>query len=174
VYLHYFTVTTRQELLATRDCLCLAARRAAREITREFDRALRAHGLRATQFSLLAALELRGSTRVSDLAELLGTERTTLTRNLAVAEQHGLVRSAAGADARERILTISGTGRKALHAALSSWKVVQARVQRRLGEPAAESLRRICGGPSTLDSANAASAAALGRPQRSRVAQTGR
>lgn len=165
-------MTTRRELLATRDCLCLAARRAAREITREFDRALRSHGLRATQFSLLAALELRGPTRVSDLAELLGTERTTLTRNLAVAEQRGLVQSAAGADARERILTISGTGRKALHAALINWKVVQARVLKRLGGPAAESIRRISGGPTALEGARRArTGPASGRSRRARFAR---
>jgi hypothetical protein len=47
-------------LLETTRCLCLAARRASRTITREFDQALRTHGLRATQFTLLAALHLAG------------------------------------------------------------------------------------------------------------------
>ncbi|MFB9807040.1 hypothetical protein ACFFQF_18180 [Haladaptatus pallidirubidus] len=47
---------------ATKDCHCLAARRRAREITRLYEEKLRPHGLRATQFSVLAALALKGPT----------------------------------------------------------------------------------------------------------------
>jgi hypothetical protein len=52
---------------ATR-CLCLAARGASRAITREFDQALRTHGLRASQFTLLAALHLAGLQVSGELA----------------------------------------------------------------------------------------------------------
>jgi len=49
-------MTPKPELYETTQCLCLASRRAARAITRAFDKELRPHGLRATQFSLLAVL----------------------------------------------------------------------------------------------------------------------
>ena len=138
------------ELFDTTGCLCLAARRASRAITREFDRALRAHGLRATQFSLLSALALSGGMRISDLADLLCAERTTLTRNLAVAEQQGLVQSAVGTDGRERILSISTKGRRVLNRAVGTWQTVQERITEQLGKSAADSLRRLSGGPSTF------------------------
>ncbi len=65
-------------------CHCLAARRRARAITRHYEAKLRRHGLRATQFSILAALALAGPMPTGRLAELLGLERTTLTRSAAL------------------------------------------------------------------------------------------
>jgi DNA-binding MarR family transcriptional regulator len=138
------------ELLATTGCLCLAARRAARAITREFDRGLRPHGLRATQFTLLSALALRGATRVGDLAALLGLERTTLTRNLAVVEAEGLVQAVSGSDRRERLYGISAHGRRSLQRAYPTWQKIQQRLTAQLGDATAQSLRQLSGGPSLL------------------------
>ena len=73
------------------DCRCLAARRNARAITRHFEAKLRRHGLKATQFSLLASLALTGPKPMRDLAELLGLERTTLTRNAALLDRNGWI-----------------------------------------------------------------------------------
>lgn len=135
-------------LFETRRCLCLAARRAARSITREYDEALRAHDLRATQFSLLAALRLGGPRTITALADLLSTDRTTLTRNLAVAEQHGwLTTQPDPADARARVVAISAKGSRALEAALPAWRVVQQRVLDELGLEAAATLQQVAGGP---------------------------
>ncbi len=138
-------------ILETTQCLCLASRRAARAITREFDQSLRAQGLRATQFTLLAALHLAGPKSIGDLAELLSADRTTLTRNLAVAEQRGLVAvRASGEDARSRIATITAKGSRTLHAALPIWRKTQQRLLDDIGEPAAASLRRLAGGPCSM------------------------
>ena len=73
-------------LIECADCLCLASRRAARRITRVYDRELRPYGLRVTQFTVLVMLSLRGALTISELAKALGAERTTLTRNLALIE----------------------------------------------------------------------------------------
>jgi len=73
-------------------CHCLAARRRARAVTRHFEAALRRHGLRATQFSILAALALGGAMKMGALARRLGLERTTLTRSAALLERDGWVR----------------------------------------------------------------------------------
>ena len=73
-------------------CHCLAARRRARAVTRHFEAALRRHGLRATQFSILAALALGGPMKMGALARRLGLERTTLTRSAALLERDGWVR----------------------------------------------------------------------------------
>lgn len=138
-------------ILQTTQCLCLASRRAARTITREFDQALRAQGLRATQFTLLAALHLAGPKSIGDLAELLSADRTTLTRNLAVAEQRGLVAvHASREDARSRIATITAKGSRTLRSALPVWRTTQQRLLDDIGEPAAASLRRLAGGPCNM------------------------
>jgi DNA-binding MarR family transcriptional regulator len=135
-------------LLETTRCLCLAARRASRAITREFDHAMRPHGLRATQFTLLAALQLAGPKSIGDLAELLSIDRTTLTRNLAVAEQHGWVKLRPdGNDARSRIAIITTKGTRELTAALPDWRKTQQRLTDEIGPQAAASLRKLAGGP---------------------------
>src|SRR4029077_11096680 len=76
----YTLTVMAADLSLCTQCHCLAARRRARAITRHFEAELRPHGLRATQFSILAALALAGTLPMGELAELLGLERTTLTR----------------------------------------------------------------------------------------------
>lgn len=88
VYLHA-PPTTVVDLSATEHCHCLAARKRAREITRLYEEKLRLHDLRATQFSVLAALALKGPTPLGELADVLGLERTSLTRTANRMEDDG-------------------------------------------------------------------------------------
>src|SRR3712207_8326119 len=48
-------------------------------------------GLRATQFTLLATLSLKGEQTIGELAAFIVTEKTTMLRNVALAEGKGLV-----------------------------------------------------------------------------------
>lgn len=112
-------------LRATRECACLAARRHARLLTRHFDDHLRPHGLRSTQFSVLAALAQTGPILLGDLADLLGLDRTTLTRSVAILEDRGWVTTAPAADARTRPLRITGAGGQRLAEALPDWQTAQ-------------------------------------------------
>ena len=124
------------ELAATRNCLCLAARRTARAITRMYEDLLRPHGLRATQFSILASLALKGPTPVGELADFLGLERTTLTRSAALLERNGWLRSLRAQDAREHPLEVTPAGREKLRAALTAWKEAQEVARTRFGHVA--------------------------------------
>ena len=133
VYTLFFMKTATVDLAATKDCRCLAARRAARAITRMYEARLRPYGLRATQFSILAALALKGATPVSDLAKVLGLERTTLTRSSALLEERGWVRGATSEDAREHPLQLTQAGRRTLEAALPAWQAAQELVSQRHG-----------------------------------------
>lgn len=114
-----------RSLLATKDCRCLAARREARALTRLFEGRLRPYGLRATQFSVLSALALKGPTPVSELAEFLVLERTTLTRVAAVMTRNGWLTIAADPDARRRPLRITPAGRRKVEAAFPAWQEAQ-------------------------------------------------
>jgi len=138
-------------VLQTTRCLCLAARRASRTITREFDQALRAHDLRATQFTLLAALNIAGPLAIGALADLLAADRTTMTRNLALVEKRGLATVRADeTDARSRVATITPEGEALLQEAMPTWRKVQTELTDALGESAAEGLRRLAGGPCVM------------------------
>lgn len=119
------------ELTETRGCHCLAARQKAREITRLYEENLRPHGLRATQFSILAALAQTGSKPISELADLLGLERTSLTRSASVLERDGWLESLEWEDARLRPLRLTERGRRKLEEALPAWKEAQDLVEER-------------------------------------------
>lgn len=113
------------DLSLCKQCHCLAARRHARAVTRHFEAELRRHGLRATQFSILAALALAGPMTMGKLAGLLGLERTTLTRSAAHLERDGWLRTGRSEDGRERPLRLTASGRRKLELAYPSWKAAQ-------------------------------------------------
>ena len=114
-------------------CSCFGLRRAARVVTQLFDEALRPTGLRATQFTLLTALRLRAPVPVRKLAEVLVTDRTTLTRNLKPLERRGLVRISQGADRRVREVVLTDEGHAILARAHPLWEEVQEKVAEHLG-----------------------------------------
>jgi DNA-binding MarR family transcriptional regulator len=122
----------------TRACHCLAARREAREITRIYEHRLRPHGLRATQFSVLAALAIKGPTPIKALAGVLGLERTTLTRVAAPLERNGWVISDKTEDARLRPLRLTRAGRRKLESAYPAWKEAQDLVGRGTAAPVSQ------------------------------------
>jgi DNA-binding MarR family transcriptional regulator len=111
-------------------CACFAIRRAARAITQHYDRRLRPAGLRATQFTLLVVLAHGDRLPLHRVAERLGMERTTLTRNLRPLLARGYVRLESGDDARHRLLAITDRGTAAATAALPHWRRAQRSVAR--------------------------------------------
>lgn len=116
------------DLSATKQCHCLAARRRARVLTRLYEEALRPHGLRATQFSILAALSIKGPTPLTELADILGLDRTTLTRSANVMEERGWLGAAKTADDRVRALCLTDAGRTKVEEAYPAWRRVQQKV----------------------------------------------
>ncbi len=118
------------DLSATKNCHCLAARKRARETTRRYDEKLRPHGLQSTQFSVLAALALKGPTPLGELADTLGLERTTLTRSANRLEDEGWVTDAEAEDARKRCLQLTADGHTKVEEAYPAWKQVQDEIDR--------------------------------------------
>ena len=106
-------------------CSCFAVRRAARVITQLYDRQMRSTGLRATQFTVLVVLGLEGPLPLSVAADRLGTERTTLTRNLRALIARGLVTAEPGKDRRVQMLAVTAKGIAAARAALPQWRKAQ-------------------------------------------------
>lgn len=117
-----------------RRCACHNLRRATRAVTRLYDDFLRPSGLRTTQCSTLVAAKLRGPVSLTKPAELTVTERTTLTRNLAVLLKRGLISIEPGKDRRERQVAITPEGEEALKLAIPLWEAAQAHVESGLGK----------------------------------------
>jgi DNA-binding MarR family transcriptional regulator len=116
-----------------RVCACFNLRRAARLVTQRFDQAFRDLDLRATQLSVLVGVYTVPDITVSKLAEAMGMERTSLTRNLKVLERKGLVLGKEGEDKRERRISITPDGLLVLKKAFHPWQSVQTEVENTLG-----------------------------------------
>ena len=115
-------------------CTCFNMRRAARAVTRIYDEALAESGLKATQFTMLGAVAILGPAPLTHLAEHMALDRTTLTRNLRILTDRGLVRMTAGDDRRKRVVAVTGAGRAVLAAATPAWRRAQDQVAAGLGE----------------------------------------
>jgi DNA-binding MarR family transcriptional regulator len=109
----------------TRQCVCSAARRRSRELTRFYERAMRGSGLRGPQFTLLATLIQTGPTPTTRLADFLGLERTTLTRNLRPLVRNGHVTIEDGADRRVHKVAVTAKGVEAAERAYPAWRKAQ-------------------------------------------------
>jgi DNA-binding MarR family transcriptional regulator len=121
-------------------CACFNVRTAARAVTQLYDDVLRPSGLRTTQLTLLMLLRGHGAMSISGLAEAAMTDRTTLTRNLAVLEERKLVRIRPGEDARVRVVELTGDGDAAIDAAFPLWERAQALITSRMGRDGLERL----------------------------------
>jgi DNA-binding MarR family transcriptional regulator len=117
------------EIMSTTACTCFKLRRLTRRITAVYDRALSAAGMRVTQYSLLFQVRRLGNASISQLADALDMDRTTLTRNLKPVLGAGWVEvSASTEDARIRVVRITRSGDAQLRAARVYWRRAQAEV----------------------------------------------
>jgi DNA-binding MarR family transcriptional regulator len=122
---------TEQEVVA--NCACLKVRMAARAVTRAYDSILRPVGLRATQLYVLVAVAIDGATSIAALADFLGMDRTTLTRNLRPLQKQGLISVGPEGWRRSRNLEITKKGRSRLREALPLWERAQDALREKLG-----------------------------------------
>ena len=115
-------------------CTCGELRKAARAITLLYDNAFKSSGLLSTQLGVLDVICNTESIRITELAEKLGMDRTTLTRNLSVLVKQGYIKITSGNDQRTRIVTATHKGRSAVAKAIPLWNDVQRQVRLEMGE----------------------------------------
>lgn len=126
-------------------CTCFMVRSLSRKISQLYDDTLAPSGLRGTQFSLLMQVRRApaASLTVSALAELLHTDRTTLTRNLRTLQQAGCIELVAGPDARSRCVRITDAGLARLREAAMLWRQAQQRIRELCGGAQIEALEQL-------------------------------
>ena len=118
-------------------------RRAARQLTRDYDRVLKPAGLKLTQYSVLANLVRSGGLSITALAERLAMDRTTLTRNLRPLEKAGWIAIRSGPDRRRRAVDITDHGRRIYERALPLWRRAERAFRRTMGQAESAELRRL-------------------------------
>src|SRR5712664_1765633 len=117
------------DYMACIGCFCLASRQAARKITRLYDGYMQKSGIRATQFTILSQLMLRGEMPIGKLADILDMERTKLTP----LERKKWISIKPGADPRARMIGITAPGRGIVRRGFAHWSEAQAHVGKMLG-----------------------------------------
>jgi DNA-binding MarR family transcriptional regulator len=123
-------------------CLCNALRRASRAANRLYDKELRGIGLRITQYSLLSLLERLDEIRQGDLGPLTVLDETSLTRALRPLLDHGWVTVREGKDRRERLVSLTASGKTKLAKARPAWERAQKRLRSSLADGVWDNLMR--------------------------------
>jgi DNA-binding MarR family transcriptional regulator len=125
-----------------RHCVGSRIGRLHRIVARRYELALAPAGLTPPQLEILAALTVADrAVSPSVLAHLLAVERSTMSRNLALMRERGLV-DAADRSPTGRVMTVAVTdaGREAFAQARTAWRNAQESVLDALGQAAPEAL----------------------------------
>jgi DNA-binding MarR family transcriptional regulator len=118
--------TDSLDLSGTGSCAAFNFRRTARAVTRLYDLGLEPCGLRATQFAILTAIAKFQPVSISRIGEILVLDQTTLTRSLRLLQKQRYLEISPRSVRRQRFLTLTDSGVKALAIAVPLWRKVQA------------------------------------------------
>jgi DNA-binding MarR family transcriptional regulator len=125
-------------------CHCTTLRYAAQTLTEIYDRVLAPSGLKVTQFVLLESiLEDEAEKSITDLAQKLGSDRSTIGRNVRILARDGLVAMSIGSDRREHTVHITEKGREAVSLADPLWQKAQTAVADTLGQDQLKRLKTL-------------------------------
>jgi len=124
-------------------CACSEVRRIARKLTSLYDEALAPVDITITQYSLLANIGRTGQLSHTVLADKLGMDRTTLTRNLRPLIKAQWVAMTSGEDRRQHLLQLTAAGKKKLTRSIPLWEKVQGRFVSELGAKPLQELRTL-------------------------------
>jgi DNA-binding MarR family transcriptional regulator len=124
-------------------CVCSQVRKLARKLSSFYDSILAPEDLTITQYSLMANIARSGELPHTLLAEKVGMERTTLTRNLRPLIRGQLVRIVPGLDRRQKLLQLTSTGTRKLARALPLWEQAQDGFVSHFGSGQTNQLRRL-------------------------------
>lgn len=120
-------------LAAPRGCTNFKLRQLGRRVSRHYDAALAAVGLKTSQYSLLSHIDTLGPIRPVDLAGRMALEPSTLTRNLQPLVAQGWAEIGDGDDRRSRLVRITAAGHDKRLQAQRAWKSAQLALNDRLG-----------------------------------------
>ncbi len=122
-------------------CHALAARRKARHLSRLYDSHLAPTALSVSQFSILSVLQTDGRLKITELAETLVMERTSLLRALKPLQAAGWVVAKRPSGSRSFDVMLSPSGLKKVAEAMPLWQSAQAAFEGEVGRDRAIRLR---------------------------------
>ncbi len=126
--------------LVAQECIANRVRRLNRAVSSMYDEALRPHGLRITQMSILVVVSMLGEATPGDFGRTLCLEKSTVSRTLDRLRTRGWIDVRPGADARSTKVRITAKGAAKLRAVSSAWRKIQRKAQEILGDDAVHEL----------------------------------
>lgn len=130
------------DLAGARQCAAFNLRGAARAVSQAYDAGLAPTGLRATQFAILVGVAAHQPVAVGELAQVLLSDQTTMTRNLRLLQRDGLIDKPERGANREKRVRLTAAGERKLKAAMPVWRAVQERFTEAFGIQKWRELRR--------------------------------
>lgn len=118
---------------APRGCTNLKLRRLSRAVSRWYDEDVRSLGLKGSQYSLLSHVVKLAPVQPGALAQAMGLDASTLTRNLRPLLAAGWVAMQPGSDARSRLVVATPAGAALREQAQRRWRASQERINHTLG-----------------------------------------
>ncbi|NEZ62724.1 MarR family transcriptional regulator [Leptolyngbyaceae cyanobacterium CCMR0082] len=112
----------------TNHCIAMRLRQINRMVTRLYDEALRPLGLTVNQLNILATIISRGPIAPGQLGQMLGMEKSTISRTIDRMQKHGWIEIGPGKDKRSQFLKATPQGRRLLLTAAPIWHELQANV----------------------------------------------
>jgi DNA-binding MarR family transcriptional regulator len=138
--MHTYTAVVNS--LSAELCNCFAVRQAARRITRLYEKHLAEVDLTSAQFSILVTVQEVEGITMSELADALGMERTTLVRALKPLERRHWIRTSKGSTPRQLHLSLTPAGRRQKGLAEQRWHDAQSEFESAVGSERAQRMRR--------------------------------
>lgn len=118
----------------TQICVCANLRKKTRLVTQFYDKLLQPTGLKVTQYSMLANIDLQQAVSISRLGEILLLDQTTITRNINLLKRNGYVDLTRDPqDARAKVITLTDKGVEKLNEAAPIWQDIQERIINDIG-----------------------------------------
>lgn len=110
------------------NCINLQILRTSHRILKAYEDAYRPYGIKATQLPVLTLIEKQKSLTTKEIADQTESERSVLSRKLAVMEKNGWIYSQVKSTTREKFFQLTDKGRHLL----GEIKPVRIQVQERL------------------------------------------
>ncbi|MDB5836065.1 MAG: MarR family transcriptional regulator [Caballeronia sp.] len=127
-------MTTRSSIREiVNNCLAMRVRIVARSVSAIYEQAMASHDVTIAQVNMLTALGELGLCAPGKIGEVLQLERSTVSRNLDLLIQKGLV-EAVSSDAKGiREVALTAAGDEKIEAVLPDWRAAQKQAGKLLG-----------------------------------------
>jgi DNA-binding MarR family transcriptional regulator len=121
-------------------CYCTNLRQSAAAVSEFYDRRLKKTGLSVSQYRLLRNLSRAGSANITQWAEMVGLDRSTMVRNVRPLESRGLIELTEGSG---KTYKLSSKGVMTMEQAVPIWNETQKEIRAFLGDDDVDALLRI-------------------------------